>query len=157
MPLLGPRNKLLGNKLGVRVLPTKEPVPAPIVRALGPCHLDPAVKLGYRPRLSVKDRLTILRERDEYRVWRSVSAARFCISCQQSIRGSKVVIQRDDQGIYQLQCPTAECKGTAREWVYPGTPLTSETVYQDWWRALSRENNTTSDAGFGANWKLHHA
>lgn len=103
------------------------------------------------------DRLAILRRRDIYRDWGSLGEKRFCILCERSISGHKILIKRDEQGIFQLHCPTPGCQGAPREWVFPGNPLTSESVYQDWWRALHRENDEPTPAAFGANYKRKHA
>jgi hypothetical protein len=106
---------------------------------------------------STSDRLAILQRRDIYRDWRALSEKRFCIFCERKISGQKILIKRDDQGIFHLHCPTPGCEGTPREWVFPGNPLTSESVYEDWWRALNRENDEPARAPFGANIKPDHA
>ena len=115
-----------------------------------------------RPRLKSRppgsERLAVLQRGDIYRDWRSLDDERFCILCERKFTGHQVLIKRDEQGMMDhLHCPTRGCRGTPREWVYPGNPLTSETVYQDWWRALNRENDQTSRADLGANLELKHA
>jgi hypothetical protein len=95
-------------------------------------------------------RLAILQQADSFRRWRSVSDRRVCIFCDRVITGSQIVIRRNRAGAYELFCPTAGCRGTPREWVYPGNPLISETAYQDWWRALGEENAQSSNNGVSA-------
>jgi hypothetical protein len=106
----------------------------------------------------VGNRLAVLQRLDIYRDWESLDDERFCILCERRVTGRKILIKRDGQGIHHLHCPTRGCNGAPREWVYPGNPLTSEKVYQDWWRALNRETDQPISAGLGgANLRFHHA
>lgn len=81
-------------------------------------------------------KLALLQSHDPYRQWRTLDDRRICLACDREFSGREVRFKRASRS---LQCPTRGCTGTPREWAYPGNPLTSETVYNDWWRALGGE------------------
>src|SRR6476646_364740 len=86
-------------------------------------------------------RLALLQRLDPFRQWRTVDDRRICVACDSEFSGRDVRINRSN---LSLQCPTRGCRGTPRQWAYPGNPLISETVYQDWWRALGGETETAA-------------
>ena len=92
--------------------------------------------MAIQSHLHLNERLVALRTCDSYRQWRSLDDERFCILCEKTFKGRQVRITRDRRGQFQVHCPGENCKGGPGEWVHPGNPLTSETAYQDWWRAL---------------------
>jgi hypothetical protein len=89
--------------------------------------------------IKADERLSILRAADQFRSWDSVDDRRFCIVCDRKFNGRQISITRRRHGGYDLHCPTAHCKSLPHQWVYPGNPLTSESAYADWWRALGGE------------------
>jgi hypothetical protein len=104
------------------------------------------------------DRLSILRAMDQFRNWSSLDDKRFCILCEKTFSGRQVQMKRARRGKYQLQCPTEECNSAPRQWVYPGNPLISDEVYEDWSRALDEERKRPPSARAGsASLKLRHA
>ena len=88
--------------------------------------------------LKPEDRLSILRAEDQFRRWNSLGDERFCILCEKKFNGHQVEIRRFANGKHELHCPTEACDSGPHQWVYPGTPLISDIVNPDWWRALGQ-------------------
>jgi hypothetical protein len=85
--------------------------------------------------LTPEDRLSILRAEEQFRRWNSLDDERFCILCEKKFNGHQVEIQCFANGKHELHCPTEGCDSGPHQWVYPGTPLISDIVNPDWWRA----------------------
>jgi hypothetical protein len=68
--------------------------------------------------LSAENRLDILRTADSSRKWNSPDDQRFCILCKKAITGRQIDITLDENGGYELHCPTEECPSTIRDWFY---------------------------------------
>jgi hypothetical protein len=85
--------------------------------------------------LKPEGRLSILRAEDQFRRWNSLDDERFCILCEKKFNGHRVEIRRFANGKHELHCPTEACDSGPHQWVYPGTPLISDIVNPDWWRA----------------------
>jgi hypothetical protein len=81
------------------------------------------------------ERLSIVRAEDQFRRWSSLDDERFCIVCEKKFNGRQIEIRRFANGRYELHCPTEGCNSGPHQWVYPGTPLVSDIVDPDWWRA----------------------
>jgi len=84
-----------------------------------------------------EDRLDLLRAADPSRKWRSLDDRRICVLCDRVISGRQVMITRDANGAVKVACPTSDCAGSPREWVYPGNPLVSDKAWADWAMALA--------------------
>jgi len=98
-----------------------------------------------KPHFALDERLTVLRAADHFRSWHSLDDQRVCVLCEKTFTGRQVEITRSRFGRFQLRCPTDGCPAGPNQWVYPGNPLLSETVYKDWWRALGeREEHAPS-------------
>jgi hypothetical protein len=82
------------------------------------------------------ERLSILRVEDQFRRWNSLDDERFCIVCKKKFNGRQIEIRRFASGRYELHCPTEGCYSGPHQWVYPGTPLVSDIIERDWWRAI---------------------
>lgn len=95
--------------------------------------------------LKPEDRLSILRAEDQFRNWNSLDDERFCIVCERKFNGRQVEIQCFSNGKYELHCPTDGCASGPHQWVYPGTPLVSDIVDPDWWRASEAEPGKASE------------
>ena len=116
-----------------------------------------AVMLGDDMKLSIQPnerRLALLQRLDHFRQWRTLDDRRICLACDHEFSGREVRIKRATRS---LQCPTRGCHGTPRQWAYPGNPLTSETVYNDWWRALGGETEQSAATPAGNYHSFHHA
>jgi hypothetical protein len=108
-----------------------------------------------KPSVQPNDRrLALLQRLDLYRQWTTVDDRRICFACDCEFSGREVRIRR---ATLSLQCPTRGCAGTPREWAYPGNPLTSETVYNDWWRALGGETEQSAATPAGTSLRHNHA
>jgi hypothetical protein len=94
--------------------------------------------------LKSDERLSILRAEDQFRRWNSLDDERFCIVCEKKFNGRQIEIRRFASGRYELHCPTEGCNSGSHQWVYPGTPLVSDIVDPDWWRASERETQKLS-------------
>jgi hypothetical protein len=92
--------------------------------------------MAIQPHLPLDERLTILRQTDQFRTWSSLDDKRVCVLCDKTFSGRQVGISRNRAGRIQLHCPTDRCGAGPGHWVYPGNPLISEAAYQDWNRAL---------------------
>jgi len=90
--------------------------------------------------LTPEDRLSILRTEDQFRRWNSLGDERFCILCEKKFNGRQVEIRRFANGKHELHCPTEACDSGPHQSVYPGTPLISDIVNPDWWRASGKED-----------------
>jgi len=99
-------------------------------------------------------KLALLQRHDPYRQWMTLEDRRICLACDREFSGREVRFNRASRS---LQCPTRGCAGTPREWAYPGNPLTSETVYNDWWRALGGETEQAAVTPAGTSLRLNHA
>ena len=66
------------------------------------------------------EKLTVLQALDPVRRWYSLDDKRVCILCDKTITGRMIDVRRDRHGSYKLQCPTAGCPATARDWFYRG-------------------------------------
>jgi hypothetical protein len=105
--------------------------------------------LHMNAQLTPEDRLSILRAEDQFRRWNSLGDERFCILCEKKFNGRQVEIRRFANGKHELRCPTEACDSGPHQWVYPGTPLISDIVNPDWWRALGKEPpGLSGQAGF---------
>ena len=91
------------------------------------------------------ERLSILRAEDQFRRWNSLDDERFCIVCEKKLNGRQIEIWRFANGRCELHCPTEGCISGPHQWVYPGTPLVSDIVDPDWWRASERETQKLSE------------
>jgi hypothetical protein len=85
------------------------------------------------------ERLAILKRLDTSRKWESLDDRRVCVLCARVMSGQRIRITVEAGGSCRLRCATRGCLSSADQWVYPGNPLVSEAVYQDWWRALGAE------------------
>jgi hypothetical protein len=94
--------------------------------------------------LKPEDRLSILRAEDQFRRWNSLDDERFCILCERKFSGHQVEVRRFANGKHELHCPTEGCHSGPHQWVYPGTPVISDIVDPDWWRALEKEPRSLS-------------
>jgi hypothetical protein len=90
-----------------------------------------------------EDRLSILRAGDQFRTWKSLDDQRVCILCERKFSGHNVEIMRCGDGSYELHCPTEECNSGPHQWVYSGTPLISDIIEPDWWRAAGKDRRRT--------------
>ena len=122
----------------------------PIVANNQPVMLGDDMKPNIQPN---DRRLALLQRLDHFREWRTLDDRRICLACDSEFSGHDVRVHRATRS---LQCPTRGCRGTPREWAYPGNPLTSETVYNDWWRALGGEPEESAVTPAG-NLSFHHA
>ena len=86
-----------------------------------------------------EDRLSALRAEDHFKIWKSLEDQRVCILCEKKFNGHEVEIIRSGEGKYELHCPTKGCNSGLHQWVYPGTPLISDIIEADWWRAIDKE------------------
>jgi len=68
--------------------------------------------------LSAENRLDILRTADTSRKWNSPDEQRFCILCKKVIIARQIDITLDENGGYELHCPTVDCPATIRDWFY---------------------------------------
>ena len=109
-----------------------------------------------RHHFGLDERLSILRAADKFRKWASLDDKRVCVLCETQFTGRQVQIARDRRGHFQLHCPTESCKAGPGRWVYPGNPLVSETVYQDWWRALG-DGDEQNISGSAVSTQLQYA
>ena len=104
-------------------------------RRLGNAHFHRTMSAHFEP----EDRLSILRAGDQFRTWKSLDDQRVCILCERKFNGHKVEIMRCGDGSYELHCPTEECDSGPHQWVYSGTPLISDIIEPDWWRAAGKD------------------
>jgi hypothetical protein len=70
-------------------------------------------------RLSLSERLILLRELDPLRKWESLDDQRFCRCCHKFIRGRQIEVSPAPGKTLRLVCPTTDCSATIRDWVYP--------------------------------------
>lgn len=89
--------------------------------------------------LPVDEKLAALRTADHKWQWNSLDDKRICFLCGRTMTGRQIDVIRTPTGDYVLRCPTAGCDSTPHEWVYPGSPYTSETSWQDWERVMHDE------------------
>ena len=101
---------------------------------LGNAHFHSTMSAHLEP----EDRLSILRTGDQFRTWKSLDDERVCILCEKKFSGHGVEIMRTGDGRYELHCPTEECNSGPHQWVYSGTPLISDIIEPDWWRAVGK-------------------
>jgi len=118
---------------------------APIVEfgRLGDAHFHCTMS----PHLEPEDRLSILRAGDQFRTWKSLDDQRVCILCEKKFNGHGVEITRTGDGRYELHCPTEECNSGPHQWVYSGTPLISDIIEPDWWRAIGKGSSAPQSKG----------
>ncbi len=45
---------------------------------------------------------------------------------------------RCGDGTYELHCPTEDCNSGPHQWVYRDTPLISDIIEPNWWRAIGK-------------------
>lgn len=102
--------------------------------------------------LKPEDRLSILRAGDQFRAWKSLDDQRVCILCEKKFNGHGVKITRTGDGRYELHCPTERCNSGPHQWVYPGTPLISDIIEPNWWRAIG-EDRRRSRTESAPQWK----
>jgi hypothetical protein len=93
--------------------------------------------------LKSEDRLSILRAEDQFRSWSSLDDQRLCIICEKKFNGRQVEIRRFAKGKHELHCPTEGCRSGPHQWVHAGTPLVSDIVDPDWWRASGKDRVRT--------------
>ena len=70
-------------------------------------------------RLSLAERLILLRELDPLRKWESLDDRRFCRCCHKFINGRQIEVGSTPGKPLRLVCPTSDCSATIRDWVYP--------------------------------------
>jgi hypothetical protein len=70
----------------------------------------------------IADRLDVLREFDSARRWESLDDERICLLCERQFAGRHIDFVSDSTGQVRLHCPSFDCKGTPREWVYLNDP-----------------------------------
>src|SRR5207248_9974437 len=70
-------------------------------------------------RLSLTERLILLRELDPLRKWESLDDQRFCRCCHKYITGRQIEVSPPPRKTLRLVCPTTDCAATIRDWVYP--------------------------------------
>lgn len=89
--------------------------------------------------LSPEDKLDALRFVDEFHLWRSLEDERRCARCHEVITGRQVLVfeRRGTRGRLSLQCPSAGCFSTARDWDYPN-PLAAARLKNEFSRPPSR-------------------
>ena len=95
--------------------------------------------------LQSEDQLSILRSEDQFRSWNSLDDQRLCIVCEKKFNGHQVEIRSFSNGKHELHCPTEGCNSGPHQWVYPGTPLVSDIVDPDWWRAADKDPQKVSE------------
>jgi hypothetical protein len=100
--------------------------------------------MATRPHLPLDERLRFLRAADKFREWTSLDDQRVCVLCDKTFNGRQVEMRRDRTGHIRLRCPTEGCNGELSHWVYPGNPLISEIAFQDWQRALNKDDSTSN-------------
>jgi hypothetical protein len=96
--------------------------------------------------LKLEERLLILRAEDQFRRWNSLDDERFCILCERKFSGRQIEIRCLASGKYELRCPTEGCNSRLQQWVCPETPLVSDIVDPDWWRAKKKRKRPFSGA-----------
>lgn len=71
--------------------------------------------------LSDLDKLSALRELDQFREWRSLDDKRFCLVCGKIITGRKIQVARGTHGTGPLRvsCATERCNSIPMDWVLP--------------------------------------
>ena len=89
--------------------------------------------------LSPEDKLDLLRYLDEFHFWSSLEDERRCARCHEVITGRQVLVfeRRGTRGRLSLQCPTAGCFSTARDWDYPN-PLAAARLKNEFGRPPNR-------------------
>jgi hypothetical protein len=92
------------------------------------------------------DKLTILRRENYSGDWQSLDDERVCLLCGNNFTGRDVTVLAEEGDCFELQCPTPECHSHPHQWVYPGNPLTDETAYADWWKALGEHTEDKAQA-----------
>jgi hypothetical protein len=80
--------------------------------------------------------LAILRAHDHFRFWNSLDDERVCVVCDRRFSGHDIHVACNGTSV-TLNCPTTGCDSKIHQWVNPDNPVTSESAYADWWRALS--------------------
>ena len=95
--------------------------------------------------LALHQRLAILREADELRMWSSLDHQRVCTFCKKTFTGHEVQIRRVANDKYEVRCPTEGCTSSPQQWEYHGTPPYSNRVDPDWWRPSKRTNGSVAE------------
>src|SRR4030095_9203975 len=101
--------------------------------------------------LALHQRLAILREADELRMWSSLDHQRVCTFCKKTFTGHEVQIRRLAKDKYEVRCPTEGCTSSPEQWEYPGTPPYSDRVDADWWRPSKRTSGSAAEEVKNAN------
>ncbi len=72
-------------------------------------------------KVSVADKLPLLRRLDQFRTWDSLDDERQCIQCGQIITGRKIEVVGGTRelGPLRLQCPTKDCPALPIDWIRP--------------------------------------
>ena len=70
-------------------------------------------------RLSLAERLILLRELDPLRKWKSLDDQRVCRCCHKFISGRQIEVIPASGKTLRLVCPTTDCSATVCDWVYP--------------------------------------
>jgi len=95
--------------------------------------------------LALHQRLAILRDADELRMWSSLDHQRVCTFCKKTFTGHQVQIRGLANDKYEVRCPTEGCTSSPQQWEYPGTPPYSDKVDADWWRPLKRTSGSVAE------------
>src|SRR5436190_6671103 len=75
--------------------------------------------------LSDDEKLSVLRQLDQFRHWHSLGDKRFCLVCGKIITGRQIQITDGTRGngALRLSCPTEGCNSIPMDWVLPTTEL----------------------------------
>jgi len=85
--------------------------------------------------VKLDDRLSILRDGDRSRKWKSLDDQRVCSVCERKFKGRQIEIRRFPGGRYKMYCPTLGCPSRPNEWFYPKTQVVSEITEPDRWHS----------------------
>ncbi len=99
------------------------------------------------------NKLSILRQQDLARTWRSLDDQRVCVLCGNEFRGSDIHIQ-NDHGQVSCHCPTPGCEGQIQHFVFPGNPLLDPHAWSDWMLALGGSDQLDGNLGALENSRL---
>lgn len=104
--------------------------------ALAPSERDGGVVfLPMRILPNDEQRLELLSNSQPGRPWRSVFEKRRCIVCEHTFRGRDAVVRWARHCVTKLGCP--KCDSAPALWVRIGNPLTDDSVWAEWERALA--------------------
>lgn len=69
-------------------------------------------------KLALSEKLKILRRLDQFRRWDSLEEKRYCLGCDQTIRGEEIRVlgDLDDPESLRVVCPTEHCPSIPMDW-----------------------------------------